>query len=94
MYLYLEEHVLDREDGLLAGDQDERLECLVLLLDVVAVLLQVGSEAVERHDPRLQVMRVPACYFGEQFSLEVVVVAVDLVDGLVAILAEHVRVVL
>lgn len=46
IYLDLKEHVFDSEDGLLAGDQDECLECLVLLLDAEVVLLQVGSEAV------------------------------------------------
>lgn len=38
-------------------------------------------------------MRVSVGYFGQQFSLEVVVVSVDFVDGLVAVLSEHVRIV-
>lgn len=62
IYLDLEEHVFDSEDGLLAGDQDEGFECLVLFFDAEVVLLQVGCEAVQRYDPRLQVMRVPVCY--------------------------------
>ena len=63
MYLDLEEHVLNGEDGLLAGDQYECFECLVLFLDAEVVLLQVGCEAVQRYYPRLQVMRVSICYF-------------------------------
>lgn len=93
IYLDFEEHVFDSEDGLLAGDQNESLECFVLLFDAEVVLLQIGSEAVQRYDPRLQVVRVSVGYFGQQFSLEVVVVSVDFVDGLVAVLSEHVRIV-